>query len=191
MAWFEPLLFKSGTIASNLLIYTDILVFGLAIGGSIFLIQRGRNIPDKKFRQPVVFLGLIFMAPMILAFLKWILSSTLAMSNLFIERTTLHSLMLVFNILISIWIWTVKDNIAGIEKLRQSKADEFIAKFGISKREIEIITLISEGKTNKNIADILFISIETVKDHNSNIFAKTGVKNRTQLAKLFLNAIHE
>ncbi|WP_081782530.1 response regulator transcription factor [Prolixibacter bellariivorans] len=40
--------------------------------------------------------------------------------------------------------------------------------------------------TNQQIADKLFISIETVKDHNSRIFLKTEVKNRTQLARLFL-----
>jgi len=58
-------------------------------------------------------------------------------------------------------------------------------KYGITSREQEIIGLICKGKTNKEIADILFISPVTVRDHNSNIFRKTNVRNRTQLAGLF------
>jgi DNA-binding NarL/FixJ family response regulator len=50
-----------------------------------------------------------------------------------------------------------------------------------------IIALICRGKTNQEIADELCISARTVKDNNYNIFQKTGVKNRTQLARLFMN----
>ncbi|MDA3930626.1 MAG: LuxR C-terminal-related transcriptional regulator [Prolixibacteraceae bacterium] len=57
-------------------------------------------------------------------------------------------------------------------------------KYGITKRECEIINLVCEGKTNKEIADLLFITLQTVKDHTSRIYLKTQVKNRTQLANL-------
>lgn len=57
--------------------------------------------------------------------------------------------------------------------------------YGISKREQDIVKLICEGKTNKEIAAALFITANTVRDHSSNIYRKTGVKNRTQLANLF------
>ena len=62
--------------------------------------------------------------------------------------------------------------------------DDLEKKYKITKREMEVIGLICLGKTNKEIADDLFISVETVKDHNYKIFQKTGVKNRTQLVKL-------
>lgn len=55
----------------------------------------------------------------------------------------------------------------------------------ITKREAEVIQLICEGKTNKEIAEKLFITPVTVRDHCSNIYKKAGVKNRTQLASLF------
>ncbi len=47
----------------------------------------------------------------------------------------------------------------------------------ISKREQEIIILISEGYTNGQIAEMLFISNHTVNSHRKNIMAKLGVKN--------------
>jgi len=55
---------------------------------------------------------------------------------------------------------------------------------GITPREREIIELICRGKRNKEIADELFISLQTVKDHNYRIYKKLGVKNRVQLVNL-------
>jgi DNA-binding CsgD family transcriptional regulator len=60
--------------------------------------------------------------------------------------------------------------------------------YGISPRERDIVRLICSGRTNRQIADELFISLQTVKDHAYRIFRKTGVKNRVQLAHLFMNA---
>jgi DNA-binding CsgD family transcriptional regulator len=53
-----------------------------------------------------------------------------------------------------------------------------------SPREIEILNLISEGKSNGEIAQKILISIETVKWYNKQIFSKLGVGSRTEaLAK--------
>ena len=48
---------------------------------------------------------------------------------------------------------------------------------GLSKREIEVIKLISDGLTNKEIADQLFLSTHTVNTHRKNIMHKLGIKN--------------
>lgn len=58
-------------------------------------------------------------------------------------------------------------------------------RYGITAREREIIALIGAGKTNREIADALSISLATVKDHNHNIFRKAGVRNRVELINLF------
>lgn len=50
----------------------------------------------------------------------------------------------------------------------------------LSKREIELLGLIAEGRSNKEIANELVISIATVKRHTVNIFNKLDVKNRTE-----------
>lgn len=62
--------------------------------------------------------------------------------------------------------------------------DLFIEKYGISKRETEVVHLICTGNSNQEISDSLFISLQTVKDHIYNIYLKTGVKNRVQLTNL-------
>jgi len=52
----------------------------------------------------------------------------------------------------------------------------------LTKREIEILTLVSMGATNDEIADKVFISTNTVKTHLYNIFKKIDVQNRIQAA---------
>jgi LuxR family maltose regulon positive regulatory protein len=50
----------------------------------------------------------------------------------------------------------------------------------LSERELEVLRLVAEGLSNREIAQQLFISLRTVKWHTSNIYGKLGVKNRTQ-----------
>lgn len=62
--------------------------------------------------------------------------------------------------------------------------EDFYLKHEISPREADIIREICNGLSNQEIADRLFISLQTVKDHTSRIYAKTNVRNRMQLMTL-------
>lgn len=55
------------------------------------------------------------------------------------------------------------------------------SKANLSERELEIIELVATGLTNQEIAKQLMISKRTVDNHVSNIFTKTGAKNRVAL----------
>ncbi|MBT2654786.1 MULTISPECIES: response regulator [Bacillaceae] len=50
----------------------------------------------------------------------------------------------------------------------------------LTTRELEILLLMAEGKTNQDIADELYIALKTVKTHVSNILSKLNVQDRTQ-----------
>jgi NarL family two-component system response regulator LiaR len=63
-----------------------------------------------------------------------------------------------------------------------AKQKETVLHDDLTKRENEILLLISEGKSNQEIADELFITLKTVKTHVSNILAKLEVEDRTQAA---------
>ncbi|MFC3804234.1 response regulator [Cohnella sp. GCM10012308] len=52
----------------------------------------------------------------------------------------------------------------------------------LTEREMEVLHLIAQGKSNQEIADELFIGIKTVKYHLTNMFSKLGVEDRTQAA---------
>ncbi len=58
--------------------------------------------------------------------------------------------------------------------------EQQLLKMGISKREWEVLSLMSQGLSNQEIANQLFVSLNTVKTHGSNLFLKLDVKRRTQ-----------
>jgi len=57
---------------------------------------------------------------------------------------------------------------------------------GLTRRETEIVQAVAKGLSNAQIAEDLFISCNTVKNHLKNIFAKLGVRSRAGLLALFL-----
>jgi DNA-binding NarL/FixJ family response regulator len=59
--------------------------------------------------------------------------------------------------------------------------------FGLTRRELEIVTLVISGYSNPDIAHRCSISEQTVKHHVSNIFDKLGVSNRLELALFAVN----
>ena len=65
------------------------------------------------------------------------------------------------------------------------KPDELrIAELNITPRELEILGLIATGLSNREIAERLFVSENTVKTHSSRVFDKLGAKRRTQAVQL-------
>jgi len=58
------------------------------------------------------------------------------------------------------------------------------ANLGITRRELEILELIAQGMSNREIAEKLFVSENTVKTHSSRVFDKLGARRRTQAAQL-------
>jgi len=59
-----------------------------------------------------------------------------------------------------------------------------VESLGITPRELEILELIAQGLSNKEIADRVFVSENTVKTHSSRVFDKLGAKRRTQAVQL-------
>jgi DNA-binding CsgD family transcriptional regulator len=59
-----------------------------------------------------------------------------------------------------------------------------LAALGITPRELEILELIAQGLSNKEIAERVFVSENTVKTHSSRVFDKLGARRRTQAVQL-------
>lgn len=73
------------------------------------------------------------------------------------------------------------------EEDRQAFLSIICARYGLTKREANLIELALEGLENKEIAQMLHISLFTVKSHFQNSYAKLGVKNRQELFLLYMN----
>lgn len=78
-----------------------------------------------------------------------------------------------------------------VEALRESLAHGNGTKspkdYGLTRREVDIITKIASGRSNKEVGEEFAISERTVKHHLTNIFGKVGVSSRLQLALFAVN----
>ena len=71
----------------------------------------------------------------------------------------------------------IRDYLSRIERGEELSYDT------LSDREREILKLIAEGRTNKEIAELLFLSVKTVQAHRANLMRKLGMHDRTELVK--------
>ena len=91
---------------------------------------------------------------------------------------------------VSFWLWLRRRRrFMKQQLLHQIEGDlgPLPGHFGLTKREQEVLALILQGKSNKDIEAELFISGKTVKNHVYNLYQKLGVKSRLGLA----NAVRE
>ncbi len=133
---------------------------------------------------------------------RWFLSSYLLIMTLGVVTLNLSSVLPLFGlifiaVLMGFHLLPLLFLAIYVQKfyVRSMETDSFrdqmelvVEKFGISKREAEVMRLICKGMSNQEISDSLFISLQTVKDHVHRIFIKTGVKNRVQLTNLIGNS---
>lgn len=74
----------------------------------------------------------------------------------------------------------LEPQVTGKMMKRMTEGTKRILHEDLTNRELEILLLMAEGKTNQEIADDLFIALKTVKTHVSNILGKLEVQDRTQ-----------
>jgi DNA-binding CsgD family transcriptional regulator len=96
---------------------------------------------------------------------------------------------------VSVGIWlglkfTRKKEVVVIKEVPVSNTAPFainesrLRELGITKRELEILELIARGMSNREIAEKLFVSENTVKTHSSRLFDKLSAKRRTQAVQI-------
>ncbi|MCA1604812.1 MAG: helix-turn-helix transcriptional regulator [Acidobacteria bacterium] len=95
----------------------------------------------------------------------------------------------------SLGIWlglklTSKKEVVVVKEVPVSAASPFalnegrLRELGVTRRELEILELIANGMSNREIAEKLFVSENTVKTHSSRLFDKLGAKRRTQAVQM-------
>ena len=113
---------------------------------------------------------------------KWIIL-ILALLNLVLSFIV-DSVPFIFIISISLLVFHVFYHFyfsSPISKTEKTLKEDFIKNFSITKREQEIIVELLNGKSNKELAEALFVSEKTIETHLANIYRKVGVKNRLEL----------
>ena len=88
--------------------------------------------------------------------------------------------------------WIGRDDVAVIiERMRrlaqQHETEQHAKRFRLTRREMDIVTAVAAGESNKGIAQRLSLSEDTVKHHVSHVFDKLGVYSRLELAVFAIN----
>jgi DNA-binding CsgD family transcriptional regulator len=164
----------------------EYIVLTAVIATAVVLIFGARRYIDTRTRKAVFILGTIYFVLFMGSLVFLVVRGDQAPGNNEGFGWANVVGLLLFNPALYIWAKKSAGVFRGEPPPEICYQPDLVIKYGISGREFEIISLICQGKTNQEIADELCISAQTVKDHNYNIFQKTGVRNRTQLARLFM-----
>ncbi len=115
----------------------------------------------------------------VLVFLLKYLEFRLIVRDLSIEFYV--GLVAVFFTALGIWAgWKITGNQVVIVGQEFNLNEIELQRLGISKRELEVLALMAQGLSNQEIADKLYVSLNTIKTHSSNLFLKLEVSRRTQ-----------
>lgn len=78
------------------------------------------------------------------------------------------------------------DRLRGLGSEREGDPGSRAARFGLTAREVEILDLVADGRTNREIAQACFLAEKTVKNHINRIFAKLAVTTRAEAVSRWL-----
>jgi len=156
----------------------ELVVLGGVIVAAGRLTVRARGLPEGPRRHSLAVFGWLHLALFLVIAASLAAAWALPPGRAAALTIFNGAMMIAYNLLPLLWI------VRFLPPRAASTATE-AEPYGLTAREREIVDLIRSGKTNQEIADRLFISVATVKDHNYNIFRKTGVRNRVELANLF------
>ena len=146
---------------------------------------RRKRIPASRWSREIV----VFIAGAALFHLLWVVDIAFLDIQL-AEQGPLRGILLT-NAMYEIF-WGVIAAIPAVAEISaqgsaisaEDLPGEFIREYQISAREKEVLPLLCDGMSSKDIAENLFISPRTVENHIRNIYRKCGVKRRLELVKL-------
>jgi len=173
-AWFMHL----GILQQAGIIVFETIIIGGALLVTLQLLVTALQLPKNPRRGSIIIFSayhiLLLGIILVVLMLGWLQPGPQKLVQLLANG----GFLVLFNLFPLIWLrW--------FPPLQSNSEIGLYESFAITRRERDIIKLIQCGKTNQEIADELYISIATVKDHNHNIFKKAGVRNRLELSNLF------
>lgn len=152
-----------------------LLVMLITLLTGILLYFSASDYFEKKSRNILVFLVILSGAIHVPLFLNYLNTPVpeLIFIFLFFLTNTCTGIYFTYNVKVV--------SIRPEEDIHKLSFDQFIEEYGITPRESEVVREIYKGKTNREIADKLFVTVQTVKDHTHRIYLKTNLRNRAQL----------
>ena len=164
---------------------SDILLIDFALSqryGLKALIESGSHLPTVRM---VVTLAAIEKAHLVEAFRLGARGVVLKESTPQVLHKSIRSVMAgqycLENESVGVLVEALRESLAHVTGTRSPKD------YGLTRREVDIITKIAGGRSNREVGEEFAISERTVKHHLTNIFSKVGVSSRLQLALFAVN----
>ncbi len=186
--WAEFLLTSRRVLFDKLQSASDYLVFIAMIGAGLYLRSRSSALVRREAIKAIVALAAFAVFRFLILGLWWSSGGSVGQWTPALAAAFNPLAFLLFNGGLAYWVLRFSPVLTGPEAERFVPTripESLTSRFGITRREREIIELVGQGLSNQDIARNLFISLYTVKKHLANVFLKTGVSNRVQLAALF------
>ncbi len=177
-------LLRPGSTASQVLWNVDYTVLlGIHLLAGAILLRRFSTIQPPRLRV-IVRSFLIYLAVFsVLAVVQLVLQDLPATPS-FLKDHPLGQLLYYLGFVIMALFFLARYFSEPTEGEALSLPEDFVHRFGISNRERDIIEMMGRGLSNSAIAEKLYISTTTVKNHVYHIYRKTGVGNKVQLLNL-------
>ncbi len=178
------LILPQNTLLSRLIIVEIFIMTTILVLTYLFLVRLlvySKKLQDPNRSKIIKAFGIFYVSGYTLFFAL----TAFPESMRFISYLVLH---LLFNLFPFLWIKQYLQKYWSVSPLEMDKVnlDEIYDRHGISQREREIAGLLMQGKSNKEIADSLYIAPNTVKNHIHSLFQKLQVRSRFQLMNYFL-----
>lgn len=146
------------------------------------------GVRDPKTKRIAISFGYLYLSRYLVAILGVALLLSFEPGE-WVRMSFVLGFMLLFNLTPFVWYTRfyrpIMTNIVT-QAARKGGAGDYLAEQGLSKREIEIVEFLIAGKSNREIAASLFISLSTVKNHVHNLYGKLGIGSRYELLNLTL-----
>jgi two-component system, NarL family, response regulator LiaR len=163
-------------------LFLNILVISAPVG-------KIPSLETKPMKRHVLLYGLL--AGILIAALKWMEYRFLVLENsLEIYGGLIAATFAALGIWLGLKLTRKEERVVIKEVPVPANGEPFLPddkkreSLGITPRELEILELIAQGLSNREIAEKLFVSENTVKTHSSRVFDKLGAKRRTQAVQL-------
>lgn len=166
----------------NIIVLICVFVLTLAVLGVMAFWSR-RNIEEENKARMVRHFGFFYLCGC------GLITVTATFAGAY-QSLIVVTVGLLFNVYPYLWYRRYLPSISNSLGALAAAADfsAVYEKYGISIRQREIIELLLRGKSNRDIAEALFIAPHTVKNHIYTLYQKLGVKSRFELIDLFLQA---
>lgn len=168
---------------SSRIFFTSFNLLYFFLAGFLLVLSRSCR-KDYRGGSSITVLGWLLIGSGILASIPFLFSGNYYVVDLFVTLLFFLGMIVPVLFLKMAPLMPLKSASAQGPSTELHGFEAFCRRFEISHREAEIIRELCKGLTNQEIADRLFITLQTVKDHLYRIFIKTEVKSRVQLVNL-------